>query len=428
MKKNLLANSILVALAFSAGSAAAMSTDFSMHGYVKSGVLMTKDGTRGKALAPLTYGKWRLGNEQNTKIELLPTITMTTDDGVIARVRANITHETDCTADWNCMGENGTQWREGYVELENLSFAPGSVFWAGRRYSSSNASNHQYDWEYIQYNGTGGGVDKVDLGFARLDVGLYAFSPDNAGDEAWVPEDGTKIGYSEDYSLNVWLKDIAGAGLDLQVTAHTMEKAGWRPEQAESGLGFTGVYNFDGFYNLANGYSRAVFQYGQGLAAGDSLGKNGWGYANSKGTKSWRFVLDGMASFGAWDVSTFAFYQDDSDYAPWQNAAKGEGEDRSLWAVGVRPYHQISNNFAMQYELGYEYLDTESSDTSGGMVKATIAPTLTFSQGFWGRPQIRFFATYAKWDKEINGRLDESYSRDGNTDTLNFGVQGEVWF
>jgi sucrose porin len=34
----------------------------------------------------------------------------------------------------------------------------------------SNTSSHQFDWEYIQYNGTGGGFDNMDLGFARFDA------------------------------------------------------------------------------------------------------------------------------------------------------------------------------------------------------------------------------------------------------------------
>lgn len=428
MKKSILNRSIAIALVCAAGSVSASSTDFSMHGYIKSGLLINSDGTSADRIGLWSdSAKFRLGNEHNTKIELLPTVTMTTDDGVIARVRVNMTHETQCTSDWNCQDADGhdVQFREGFVEIENAAFAPGVVFWAGKRYSSSNTSNHQYDWEYIQYNGTGGGVDKVDLGFARMDLGVYAFMADG---QVTDPIDTTIQGTPDDYSLNVWLKGIAGTGFDLQVVGHTMKADVGKPEQAESGYGFAAVYNFDGFYNVANGYSRAVFQYGEGLAGGDSLGKNGWGYANSEGTQSWRFVLDGMASFGSVDVSTFAFYQQNKDYAPWTNAAEGEGEDVDKFAIGVRPFHQISQNFAMQYELGYEHLDNKDTDQTGGLVKATIAPTITFESGFWTRPQIRVFVTYASWDDEVSALVGESYTRNGDTNALNFGVQGEVWF
>jgi len=429
MKKSILNKSIAIALVCAAGSVSAASTDFSMHGYIKSGILVNSDGTSAERIGLWSNSaKFRLGNEHNTKIELLPTITMTTDDGVIARVRTNLTHETQCTADWNCQDADGhdVQFREGFVEIENAAFAPGVVFWAGKRYSSSNTSNHQYDWEYIQYNGTGGGADKIDLGFARMDIGVYAFMPSE--ELAAGPADTEVQGLSDDYSLNVWLKGIAGTGLDLQFVGHTMEKNSWRAEQAESGYGFTGVYNFDGFYNVANGYSRATIQYGTGLAAGDSLGKNGWGWANSSGTESWRVVFDGMASMGAFDISTFAFYQADTDYAPWSGVAEGKGDDVNRFAIGVRPFHQIAQNFAMQYELGYEHIDNTSTNEAGGMVKATIAPTITFESGFWSRPQIRVFATYASWDDEVSGLIGDSYTRNGDTNALNFGIQGEVWF
>ncbi len=32
-----------------------------------------------------------------------------------------------------------------------------------------------------------------------------------------------------------------------------------------------------------------------------------------------------------------------------------------MWVAGIRPYHQITRNFAMQYELGYEYLDDKTT-------------------------------------------------------------------
>ncbi len=70
------------------------------------------------------------------------------------------------------------------------------------------------------------------------------------------------------------------------------------PTSAEKGYGVTGIYNFDGFYGLTGGYSRLALQYGKGLAAGDSLGKNGWGWANWKTPSPRRVVLDSVASMG----------------------------------------------------------------------------------------------------------------------------------
>jgi len=432
MKLNSLTKCIAMSLAICSAPTLALDTTAELHGYVKSGLLLTSDGTRGNSVGILKYGKWRLGNEQNTKIELLPTVKMATDEGTWAKFKANLTHETNCTADWNCTDGNdkSIQYREGYVEMGGFDFAQGVTFWAGKRYNTYNTSNHQYDWEYIQYNGTGGGVDNVDVSFAKMDLGFYAFMP--SGDNSVDPVDSSKRGYPEDLSFNLIFKEIGGTGLALQATGHTMEESTNRPGSATSGLGLAAAYHFDGFYGFANGYSRVVLQHGEGMAAGDSLGKNGWGFANSEDTKSTRIVFDGLVNLADnVEMSTFAFYQTDSDYAPWSDWSQPttKGYDREIYAIGVRPHHQITTNFAMQYELGYENsLEKKDGGADGGLVKATIAPTLTLETGFWARPQLRAFVTYAKWDEGVSGLVDAGYTRDGQKDTLNFGVQAELWF
>ena len=121
--------------------------DFALHGYIRSGIPANSDGNRADSVGLMPDGKWRLGNE-DTKIELIPTVTLTADSGVVAKVQANLTHQSKCTSDWNCQDDDGhdVQFREGFAELSNLDFAPEMTFWAGKRYSSSNTSSHQFDW------------------------------------------------------------------------------------------------------------------------------------------------------------------------------------------------------------------------------------------------------------------------------------------
>ena len=100
-------------------------------------------------------------------------------------------------------------------------------------------------------------------------------------------------------------------------------------------------------------------------------------------------MLDGLFESGSLAVSTFAFYQQDKHFRGWSGDA--DGWDRKLYAIGARPHYQISKYFAMQAELGYEHYDesdnpaTDPSElkNKGGLVKATIAPTITFGQGYW---------------------------------------------
>ncbi|STT56226.1 maltoporin [Klebsiella pneumoniae] len=51
--------------------------DFALHGYIRSGILANSDGNRADSVGLMPDGKWRLGNEEDTKIELIPTVTLT---------------------------------------------------------------------------------------------------------------------------------------------------------------------------------------------------------------------------------------------------------------------------------------------------------------------------------------------------------------
>ncbi|MCS5932707.1 carbohydrate porin [Klebsiella pneumoniae subsp. pneumoniae] len=166
---------------------------------------------RADSVGLMPDGKWRLGNEEDTKIELIPTVTLTADKAAWWRkCRPTSLTSRNAPPTGNCQDDDGhdVQFREGFAELSNLDFAPEMTFWAGKRYSSSNTSSHQFDWEYIQYNGTGGGFDNMDLGFARFDAGVYAFSPTD--ETKAYPVDKGDQGYPDDYSLNLWLKKDRG--------------------------------------------------------------------------------------------------------------------------------------------------------------------------------------------------------------------------
>ncbi len=45
--------------------------DFALHGYIRSGILANSDGNRADSVGLMPDGKWRLGNEEDTKIELM---------------------------------------------------------------------------------------------------------------------------------------------------------------------------------------------------------------------------------------------------------------------------------------------------------------------------------------------------------------------
>lgn len=454
-----------------ASSAQASQVAAELHGYVRSGTLWTTNGMRNAnrlGLRAGSEGYFRLGNEEDTKLELLPTIKWTADDGVWAKMRANITHQTGDTSDWNSDGfDKDIEVRETFIEMGGLEFNPSTVFWAGKRYSQMEISSHQYSYDYLQNNGTGGGFENMDIGFAKWDLGVYDYTVYEQGWSNWSEVNG-KQGSPNELSVNTWLHAIGGTGLDIQFKYIDTDKIKFdekKPDdtlwdsndyktyaesnQATEGYLVSVLYNTPGFFWFGNGYGKICFQYAKGADAGTKTGQNGYGWGNNADQETTRLIVEGL-----WDItksfstSVFAMYQYDHALNEWSyNKPEGPyNKNASFYAIGVRPFHQITNHFAMQYELGYEHQNHEGTGWGNGLksaslFKATIAPTLTLDMGYWGRPQIRAFVTYAKWSKGASecSEFDKNNTRDAynkgkpmsigdRTDTVMVGFQGEAWF
>ena len=59
--------------------------------------------------------------------------------------------------------------------------------------------------------------------------------------------------------------------------------------------------------------------------------------------------------------------------------------------------------------------------------KFTIAPQLSMPGGFWARPQLRLFATYAVWNDESKGEVGQDVYKTA-TKGWSAGTQIEAWW
>ena len=86
-----------------------------------------------------------------------------------------------------------------------------------------------------------------------------------------------------------------------------------------------------------------------------------------------------------------------------------------------------NKNFRVPFELGWDYVDNKATDTSGSLVKATLVVEFAFDRGFWERPVLRLFATYASWSDSFRGQVGgDTYADD--TDGWSIGLQAETWW
>ncbi len=99
----------------------------------------------------------------------------------------------------------------------------------------------------------------------------------------------------------------------------------------------------------------------------------------------------------------------------------------------------FTENFALAYEASYQYMDLDPNGyntleaVDGGFYKLTLAPTFKAGDigNFFSRPELRVFATYMNWDKDLDNYAgSDSFGKTGfeSGGQWNFGVQMETWF
>lgn len=72
-----------------------------------------------------------------------------------------------------------------------------------------------------------------------------------------------------------------------------------------------------------------------------------------------------------------------------------------------------------------DFVDADWMDDSATMHKFTVAPTITPGSGFWAKPEIRAYVTYASWSEE--GQAGGSVFAN-ETSGMIYGVQMEAWW
>jgi maltoporin len=113
---------------------------------------------------------------------------------------------------------------------------------------------------------------------------------------------------------------------------------------------------------------------------------------------------------------------------------------RNIVTLGIRPVYWICDNFAIQGVAAGAYIDNVRIDSGtpafgkdGAEGIFTIAPTIKPKGGFFTRPEIRVFATYALWSQSLRGTSaaggtnSPPYNGRTNQGWL-IGSQMEIWF
>lgn len=379
-----------LALAVGTTMAAAALADTTTSGYFRAGT-----GTASKGDSRACYGlagaglKYRLGNECDIygEIDLITALKVDTIEYSV-HVMPTL---------WNPGTDNGSAtWGLGqmYVEGKGFDFAPGTKFWAGKRYYGR-SDIHINDTKYTVQDGVGAGAHGIDLGVGKFGIAYFRDDGDGATPINRINAELAEIGVNPGGKLRL-------------VSAFTSTNF----EGGKSGTALTVQHDQGDFLGLGGG-NTAWLQYAQGSA---NLNTNFGNATAGSDVKGWR-----LTDAFTWQVGAFGG-QAMASLA--QN--KADAGDSTLATLGGRVSYALTKHFKLVAEAGYSQLKPENQATQK-LTKLTIAPTIATGPGFWNRPELRLYATTAKWNDAAAANADNGLPS-GRTSGTSVGAQVEIWW
>ena len=378
-------------------------------GYLRSGVGNSLNGGKQSCFKlPGAESKYRLGNEceQYAELELRQDV-YSLDDGSVLSVDGMASLYNQYNRELTFQGDNGAaRLPQLYAQWSNLPALNGGSVWAGRRYYKRN-DIHISDFYYWNQSATGAGIEDVLIGGLKYS---YALSRKDSL-------------YQEDY---VTRHDFNVAGFDtnpggqLEFGLSYLDK----PERtdAHSGWAITAQHVQSEFLG---GKNKFAVQYGEG--SGTGLGYTGDTRLDNS-SKRYRIV-----EFFDWQMTPRFGGQIEAVY---QKDFRPDGGNQEWLSLGVRPTYAISEQFKLVTELGHDQV--KAADGTRKLSKFTFAPTWSpKGPGFWTRPEVRLYYTYASWNAAAQRAANEFDAGSALSDSgafgsarhgSNAGLQVEYWW
>ncbi|GGY00398.1 sucrose porin [Litchfieldella qijiaojingensis] len=411
---------------------------FSFNGYARSGLLIGEDG---KSLpggpyvtpaGPLGGAVGRLGNEPDTYAEAVLNYRTQYENGAKAKYTTMIADGVTTSNDWTA-DESNLNVRQVYAEFSELPSFTGAFehasIWAGKRFDRDNFDIHWIDSDFVFLAGTGAGIYDVQLADNwRANFSLYGrtFSDLDLKEDADTGNAETdNLTLTANNHFGNWQWMVSG----LSAADNEERDIGADQTAANSGFHTMVAYHGDSFFGLSEGNFKAALIHGRGLGAeAKVIGADGNLTDDAQATRIGLYGTTYVAP--RWRIAPSILAETSDDRFV-------QGDDYKWAGLNVRLANEITQNFEMQYEASYQYMDLDPQGfdgrnaVRGDFGKLTIAPTFKPQVGgFWQRPEIRAFASYTDWTGELNDFSDsDSFGTEGFTgEQWSFGVQMETWF
>lgn len=461
MKRLLLLASLTISSAAIAQTPEAAPQDFEYHGYMRSGIGFSRGGTDQVCFrAPGTEGasgKFRLGNECETYIEAAFTkLHLLGKTATDPRFKTNFrfaavssghrdweptnteVKEIDADSGEPVLGQEFVlSLREAFVQADNVLGT--ATPWVGKRFYRRH-DVHILDYYLIANAGPGAGIENVDLGIFKLHFAVTRNIP--AGKDDGPAQTNSDVRMSDIKMGDAGSLEALVIYGNAGERGHESGKKLWEPVfGGQGGL----IHSVD----LLGGFNRVTAQYGKGIFGADGASRNSmlseygaWGTQNiADGAKEKRETRRDSSTFRITEelVTEFAQVVSTSVVVLYQNADFGGYKDKTGEEVpnkiettaGLRPVVNFTEHTSMALEYGATNVKNAYGEgktwEDATLHKVTLAPQVSAGPGFWARPQLRLFATYAAWDKESKGLVGGDVYKSARNG-FSTGAQLEAWW
>lgn len=421
-----------IVLALAGAFGAAQAGDLEFHGYFRvQGGTTDKGGNLVAFQAPGAQAKYRLGNEADSYAE--PSLTLNFGDQNAAWAKWKLTSaiQQRYNADWQPVndgadpvtgaprGAGNISIREDYLQAGGF-FGKGALenatLWVGQRFYNRH-DVHINDYYYWTSGGPGAGIEGIAAGSAKAAV-------------AYFQNGGNGSDFNNTYNANtvvnkrfqVRLYEIAtnsGGSIEGEFV-HTFDSTPNSTASKGSGNILFLQHTQSG---VAGGWNKLAFITGNGQG-GSGLQwlpvNQGTGNGAGDKGKQTRFVDQLFFDLkNGWSGLATAAYsdlkKDNGDFAKWTS-------------FGVRPQLALSKTSSIAFEVGHDSAKANWFAGTSQLSKISVAPQYSLDSGFWSRPVLRAYATYAKWNDVARTAGIANGVFGTKTSGMQVGVQGEAWW
>ncbi|WP_153446775.1 carbohydrate porin [Vibrio algicola] len=281
---------------------------------------------------------------------------------------------------------------------------PNAYIWAGQRFNDREQLGTN-DYYVLQNDGTGGGVDNLDFGFAKFDIAVVAGDKGRNGRYA-VTSQLHDIILTDNQSLRFHANFGWGNGYEQDGT----------DDAATKKVDDHTAYQLAGIYRLtwASGWNEFLVRYGNGTRS-QILNNGTGGDGDTLGA-----FMQGEIDFTNNILMEYTFSHEDNDLE-----TNVSGTDEKWNQAVIRPGYRWNDRMSTWLELGYDQVKFGDNLGTNSSWKATLSQNVGLGSFMGSRPMLRFFATYGELDTEY---VAATQAKDGTSDGLTFGAMFEAWW